>query len=143
MRRLSSLTTVFYKWIAPPFWILIVLWAAKNGSLTNGSFFFLVFILVSLIVIYKFGIAIKTIHIDHKNLYVRDYFKTITIPLAEMSGVSSLGVFMQNAIFIRFHSNTEFGDEIMFYPRIDLFSHYKKHPIYYELESKIKPREGE
>jgi len=140
-RRLSSLQTFLVKIIIPVIWIFV------GGIQTISMFFdrvpyrnappawfFLFFFVAGCGFIYWEGIRMKWVSVDGHYLYVSNYLKEISIPLSEICDVTENGWLTPRPVTIHLRSSSDFGDKIVFKPKVRLFAPFIPHPVIRELK---------
>ena len=116
-RRLSSLFTPYYKF-TPPVLLAVGLFSLIFDS-RNVSFVGLLFLLVLFGVLTICSFRLKKVHLTQDVLYVSDYFRSIAIPLEEITSVeaSSWWDWYPRTIALDLSNSSVFGGRIVFIPR--------------------------
>lgn len=147
-RTLSSSLTFLHKIIVPAVWLVLF------GFITFASFlpgsgvphaagsFSLVMLIVGAALMYRFGLRLKVVSVDDNYLYVSNYAKEIAIPLDEISDVTENKWANNRPVTIRLRSPSEFGDKIVFMPKVKMLLFFGDHPVATELRELIAQRRG-
>ena len=117
-RRLSSIITPFYKiipFIFVPYGIFWLVYDFRGASLGGMSFFFL-WCALWLALTFRW----KSVYLEGDSLAVSNYLNRVKIPLAKVESVdaSSRWGWQPRTVTIRLKSVTEFGESIVFVPRL-------------------------
>ena len=80
----------------------------------------------------------KKVEMNHKTLYISNYFKTIEVPLKEIESVSGSLFFSLEFVWITLSKRSKFGRRIIFAGEMRLNSCFSLHPIVYELRDLAK-----
>jgi hypothetical protein len=100
-----------------PMIIPLIMWVA-------GSFF-----------IYWTCIRLKAVRVDENFLYVSNYLKEISIPLAQIYDVTENLWINIHPVTIHLKTPSEFGEKIVFMPTLRYFAWFQSHPIVDELKT--------
>ena len=100
----------------PVKWIFLFAWIA-------GSAF-----------IYWSCLRLKKVSVDDHFLYVSNYIKEVPISLSEIYDVTENVWLNMHPVTIHLKSPTEFGDKIIFMPKVRLFAFFSSHPVVDELK---------
>jgi hypothetical protein len=123
LRRISSLLTVFHKYILPGIFAigLVNVLFIDRSFITDprsGMPAWVAFAIPTafLSVTLWLGWAVKWVALDVPNqrLYVSNYLKEISIPFSEIADVSEFFFSDPRRITIKLHNPTEFGQKIVF-----------------------------
>jgi len=117
-RRLSSIITPFYKvlpFLLVPYGLFWLIYDFRIASLGGIILYFLV-----CAAWYFFTFRWKSVYLKGEVLSVSNYLKKLEIPLANLESVdaSSWWGSYPRTITIRLKSPSEFGDRIIFVPRL-------------------------
>lgn len=144
-QRLSSLQTFLMKIILPIIWItsfgigVINSFIGKDmGSDMPPKTFFLIFWILGIAFLYWICIRLKTVSVDGNFLYVSNYIKEISIPLSDISDVTENRWINIHPVKIHLKTPSEFGETIIFMPKIRLFAFFSSHPVVNELKELVK-----
>jgi len=74
------------------------------------------------------------VSVDQDFLYISNFLEEISIPLSEIKDVAPNGGINIHTVTIHLYSPSEFGDKIVFIPRIRLFGFWSSHPVVAELK---------
>ena len=147
MRRLiSSRLTFVQKFISPLVGLLII--GSFFGSVlrTEPNIGFFVFLFVAALIGGAFYFLTtwpaKVVHIDGENLYVSNYRREITIPLADIDGVSDFILSNPRTVTIKLKKPSEFGDKIVFIAQYRWIVGFDSHPIVDELTRLAAEKQG-
>lgn len=125
--------------------LAFVFWIASafmNGWESNHSWGWtsLVFWLVTFSVICYLCVPLKQVAIDHEFLYVSNYIKETSVPLADIDLVTENLYLAPHRVTIHFNSQSAFGRRITFMPKQRFLGWHTSHPIVDELEDLIAAR---
>ena len=137
-----STRLTFVQKVLTPFFFPVVAALLWWTGYWQGMYEFLgIFVIVGLIapiVWYVFAVLpVKTVGIDDDNLYVSNFLREITIPIADIESVTDLKLTEPRRVTIRLTKPSEFGSTIVFlakcrwYAGID--ARVDAHPIVDEL----------
>jgi hypothetical protein len=128
-RRLSALSTPFWKFIFPAFWIvpliinlildigrLLNIYARTRAPLTWRAIGGYLFLLLGSVILYKVLGVLKRVDADANYLYVSNYLKGIKIPLSDVEFVDKPESSSHQRIKIFLRSPSEFSEVIVFMP---------------------------
>lgn len=124
LRRISSLWTVFHKFVFPLIFVISclnmwILWGPPTLINTESFppvWFFYLMPLVFLVFGLWLASGLKWVAIDapNKRLYVSNYRKEIAIPFSEIADVTEFILSDPRRITIHLRNETEFGKKIIF-----------------------------
>ena len=149
-KRLSSLQTFLMKIIFPALWIGLCGFAASAMFITqpkasdaSTKWIFLLSWVLGTAFIYWTCIRLKAVSVDNNHLYVSNYVEEISIPLSEISDVRENVWLNSHPVTIHLKSPSEFGDKIVFMPKVRVFAFFSSHPVVSELKelARTRPRE--
>ena len=144
-RTISSSRTFVMKLIFPTIWISLfgfgtaALWFASlrptgGHPLPEGmKWVFLAIWLVGSTVILKYCAILMKVRLGGGVLLVSNYRKEISIPASEIVEVSENKWMNIRPVTIRLRNATEFGDRIVFMPKVNINWPWKDHPVLEEL----------
>ncbi len=142
-RTISSSVTIVYKFIFPGFMILafagggfVMLAGGETRIALPYSFFFVLVIVLA----YYFGMRLKKVEMDDEKLYISNYSRVIEVHRSKIKKVSENKWINIHPVYIDFSTSTEFGDRIVFMPKVRPFAFFSSHPIVGELKSWIERR---
>ena len=146
-RRLSSLQTVLMKIIFPAIWIplwgfgtlMLILDGLQGGDPAVKWIFLFIWVAGSAF-IYWSCIRLKEVSVDDNFLYVSNYLKEVPIPLSAIYDVTENVWINTHPVTIHLNSPSEFGDKIIFMPKIRFFSFFNSHPVVNELKQLARSR---
>lgn len=146
-RRLSSSQTFFTKIIFPALWItslgfgtILMFFAGGEWADVPLKLIFLFMFIAGSAFIYWSCIQLKVVSVDDNFLYVSNYIKEIQIPLSEIYNVTENRWINIHPVTINLKSSSEFGDEIVFMPRVKFFAFFKSHPVVAELKELVRSK---
>jgi len=84
--------------------------------------------------IYWSCIRLKEVSVDDNFLYVSNYLKEISIPLSKIYDVTENVWLNSHPVTIHLTSPSEFGEKIVFMPKIRFFAFFSSHPVVNELK---------
>jgi hypothetical protein len=155
-RTLSSAQTFVMKFVFPVAWIGGVAAATLSlffspNSLHGGDgrtpdrdvkWFALVAMLVGAVFIWWACARLKRLRMDAKALYISNFFTEIVVPLTNVSEVTENRWVDSHPVTIRFHSETEFGSQVTFMPKIRWFGFWSSHPVVDEIRRAVERATG-
>jgi hypothetical protein len=106
----------------------------SEGKDAPPKFVFLLFWIVGIAFIYWSCIRLKDVSVDDNFLYVSNYMKEISIPLSDIHDVTENIWVNIHPVTIHLKSPSEFGDKIIFMPKVRYFSFFSSHPVVGELK---------
>ena len=98
------------------------------------KFIFLLGWIIGIAFFYWACIRLKAVSVDDNFLYVSNYLKEITIPLSNIYDVTENRWLNIHPVTIHLKSPSEFGDKIIFMPKVRVFSFFSSHPVVAELK---------
>jgi hypothetical protein len=148
-RTISSAHTYVMKVIFPVIWIGAFVIATlqlflRAGGITDQygnppssdmKWTFLFATLAGSAFIYWVGIRLKRVAIDDKALYVSNYRREIVVPLRDIEEVTEIRWINIHPVTIHFFRGTEFGNNIVFMPKVRWLAFCSSHPIVAEIRS--------
>jgi hypothetical protein len=148
--RLSSLWTIFYKFVFPPLWVggftlgagslWVSLFLAKSDGPPLGVAFGATTVLLAVSAyIYWSCCRLKRVRIDSRNLFISNYFHEIQVPLAEVEDVTEWRWDNTHPVTIHFIRPTEFGNKVIFMPKLRMFGFWSSHPVVDQILSAVDP----
>jgi hypothetical protein len=102
----------------------------------------LLVMLVGTAFIYWSCVRLKRVRMDSGFLYVSNYSTEIVVPLANVVEVTENRWVNSHPVTIRFHSDTDFGSEVTFMPKIRWFAFWSSHPVVEEIRLAVKRATG-
>jgi hypothetical protein len=156
LHTLSSAQTFVMKYVFPPVWIggfaLTTLslflspssWHDAEGGPTDPSlkWFFLVATILGTVFIWWACARLKRVRMDGRFLYISNFSTEITIPLVKVSDVTENRWVNIHPVTLHFHSDTEFGSEVVFMPKIRWFAFWSSHPVVEEIRRAVQRATG-
>jgi hypothetical protein len=145
-RTLSSLQTVLVKPILPVIWIFvgsiqtIAMFLGPVPSRNAAPVWFLLLFVAGGCGIIWESIRMKWVSVDSHYLYVSNYLKEISIPLSEICNVTENRWLNSHPVTIHLRSSSDFGDKIVFMPKVRFFGFYSSHPVVRELKGLASSR---
>jgi len=141
LRQISSRLTFVAKFISP----IVGLIVGVNMALLIGRFpkngddiAFQVVVISFIVAIEAYHVwtayRIKSVKADSRNLYVSNFFKETTIPLAQVDRVTRFLFAEPQIVTIHLSSPSEFGKKIVFMAPYRWFGFNTEHPIVAELQ---------
>ncbi len=104
---------------APPAeikWIFLAAW-------TLGSMF-----------IYWGCVRLKRVRMDETSLYISNYLREVQVPLHQVTAVTENRWLNIHPVTISFRSATEFGERVVFMPKVRWFGLWTSHPVVTEIQ---------
>jgi len=146
---LSSRQTPFIKFVVPVLWIgcfagiticLFLFPAAcrdESGAPAPAGmkYWFLLLTIVGTFFIYRSCMRLKRVAIDDTSLYVSNYRTEIVVPLRDIERVTENRWENIHPVTIHLHSDTEFGNQIVFMPHRRWWAWWSSHPVVAELRA--------
>jgi hypothetical protein len=139
-RRLSSLETVLMKFVFPAIWIplfgfgvLMMFLGGLKGADPPSKWIFLFAWIAGSAFTYWSCAGLKAVSVDDNFLYVSNYLKEIEIPISEIYDVTENKWINIHPVTIHLKSPSEFGDKIIFMPKVRFFA-FGSHPVVSELK---------
>jgi hypothetical protein len=138
------------KVIFPVIWITMwgigtaAMFFAEEGKNAPPKFIFLLFWILGIAFIYWTCMRLMAVSVDDNFLYVSNYFKEISIPLSNIYDVTENRWINIHPVTIHLKSPSEFGDKIIFMPKVRVFSFFSSHPVVAELKelARVKSMEA-
>ena len=155
-RTLSSAQTFLMKFVFPLLWIGGFALATAGLFLFPGSWhdaggdppepqvkwFFLFLTIGGSALIWWSCVRLKRVRMDDKVLYISNYTREITVPLANVAQVSENRWLNSHPVTIEFHSGTEFGSRVVFMPKFRWFAFLSSHPVVQEIRVAVERATG-
>ena len=150
--RLSSHQTFSTRVLLPAVWIAIfglgpfaIFLSQPDASDPSVKWKYLLAWIAGFAFLYWTCIRLKAVSVDSKCLYVSNYLKEISIPLSEISDVTESVRLGFHPVTIHLKWPSEFGDKIIFMPKVRFFAFLSSHPVVSEFEGvdKNKRRGGQ
>lgn len=156
-RTLSSAQTFIMKYVFPVIWIsafalvTLLMFVSpdamhdENGGPVNPALKWLFFFatIVGAAFIRWLCFPLKRVRMDERSLYVSNYRDEILVPLADVSIVTENRWVNIHPVTIHLHRETEFGDRIVFMPKIRWFAFWSSHPVVAEIRSAVARATGQ
>lgn len=149
VRTLSSRQTALMKFVVPPVWILafgaaalMPWWAGAGRSpvpIESQSLFLLVW-LVGGLLIWRTCARLKRVRLDGATLLISDYRTTIRVPAGDLEEVTENRWISMHPVTLHFRRPTEFGNEVVFMPKVRPFGFVSSHPVVAELRALAQER---
>lgn len=137
MRTISTSLTFVQKVLSPIFFPLIWVVFWWLGYWSNYTQIFGLFAITAFIGsvgwYYLVGWSTKIVRIDDNNLYVSNFRREITIPIADIESVSDLVFSEPRRVTIKLRRPSEFGSTIVFLAKYRWYSGLDALPIVDEL----------
>ncbi len=150
---ISSAQTLFMKFVFPPLWIggfviatLVMFlvprsqWRAPADAQTK--WFFLFATIVGTIFIWWGCIRLKRVRMDAQALYISNYRTEIIVPFGNVSEITENRWVNTHPVTIHFHSDTEFGSQVTFMPKVRWFGGWSSHPVVAEIRQAVDRATG-
>jgi hypothetical protein len=133
MRQLSSQMTFFYKFVFAPTWIGAFTLATLSMAFSSEAHpelrsFALVTVLGSAFLYWAVG-RLKRVELDGEWLVVSNYFKTVRIPLRDISEVGGSLLMSPELVWLSLSRPSPFGKKIVFMPPLRFSLGLSRHPI--------------
>lgn len=156
--RLSSLSTVFTKFVFAPVWILgfgygtLMLWIRPEEVVFNGvkgaatplyQILFLVGFLAGTGFLLWYTLRLKRVILEHRVLRISNYFQEIEVPVKQVVEVRQSRNVRPPVLTLILRQETDFGTEIVFMPSGDVPSNFlEEHDIAKGFREFADPQRG-
>lgn len=122
-QEISSMLTIFYKFIEPLFGVTIVVAFLFGGFFPQdipivGKSVFLTIVIGSSIAMCFFSWPLKKVTLEGETLLISDYFKDTKVPISNIVKVEESYAFMRRRIILYFKEPCQFGERIVFVPKL-------------------------
>lgn len=142
LRTVSSRQTVLMKFVIPPLWTLVFgvaalgLWSTRTAGVPIASkvMVLLVWVLGSLL-IWRTCVPLKRVQLDGTTLLISDYRSTIRVPAGDIEEITENRWISMHPVTLHFRRPTEFGNEVVFMPKVRVFAFLGSHPVVAELRA--------
>ncbi len=151
-RTISSSQTFIMKVLFPLVWITgfgigtLTMFINPSNDTDAMKWQFLFGWIIGSAVIFLLGVRLKKVSIDGSSLYISNYLKEISVPLADIERVTENVWINIHPVTIHLKSSSEFGGSILFMPKARFGGWFSSHPVVAELrelaKSQIKYREA-
>jgi hypothetical protein len=136
--RLSSHQTILIKFFLPALWIPFFGLGAIQALICCANeppgWIFPFFWIAGSAFLWFNSARLKYVSVDDEFLYVSNYLREIAIPLSDIYDVTENRWINHNPITIQLKSPSEFGDKIVFMPKVRAFAFFTSHPVVAELK---------
>jgi hypothetical protein len=122
-QEISSILTIFYKFVEPLFGVMIVLVLLFDGffppeiPITVKSVFLMIAI-GSSIAMWLFSWPLKKVTLEGETLLVSDYFQDTMVPIGNIDTVEESYAFRHRRIILYLKEPCQFGERIVFVPKL-------------------------
>jgi hypothetical protein len=144
------------KFVLPAIWIggfaagTIALFVSPNSLLgPDGGppgpvtkWIFLCATIVGAVFLWWTSSGLKRVRMDATALYISNYSTEIVVPLTNVAEVTENYWVGGHPVTIRFHSDTEFGSQVTFTPRIHWSGFWASHPAVDEIRLAVSRATG-
>ena len=139
-KEISSSQTFLYKVLFPCLWmpgtgLLIFRFSFDAGRL---DYFILLNWIGASVFLVWYTARLKSVRIDGDLLYIKNYRKEISTPLANIADVSESRWGNPHTITLSLRDATEFGDQITFISQERFLAFWRAHPTVEELKNFAK-----
>jgi len=145
-RRISSGSTFIQKFIVPPLVVFVFAGGFRNIYLAQQtdparvgfspnelvSFFAVAFVIFGARY-WRSHLPLKAVEMDNEALYISNFLREIRVPFRDIEDVRQGFWMTRQRVRIRLRTRTEFGQRILFMPRLRWFALWDRHPIVGEL----------
>ena len=144
LRTLSSRQTLLMKFVVPPVWILafgaavLMLWSERAGRSPvpiESKWMVLLVWVVGGLLIWRTCARLKRVQLDGATLLISDYRTTIRVPAGDIEEVTENRWISMHPVTLHFRRPTEFGNEVVFMPKVRPFGFVSSHPVVAELRA--------
>jgi hypothetical protein len=143
IRTLSSVQTFTAKVILPVLWIsgfglgTLMMWLQRTptstGAPENPKLQLLVAWVIGTLFLLLGPGRLKRVRAE-RNIYVSNYLREVTIPLANIRDVTENRLLNWHPVRVHFREPTGFGTAVVFMPKIRWFGPWRSHPVVAELK---------
>jgi hypothetical protein len=137
------------KVIFPVFWItvtgvgIVAMFFAGEVKNAPPKLMFLLIWILAIAFMYWTCMVLKAVSVDDDFLYVSNYIKEISIPLSNIEDVTENRWINIHPVTIHLKSPSEFGDKIIFMPKVRVFAFFSSHPVVAELRELARAKSME
>ena len=156
LHTLSSAQTFVMKYVFPVVWIggfaigTLSLFLSPSflhnpeGGPTDPSlkWFFLIATILGTVFIWWACARLKRVRMDARFLHISNFSTEILVPLANVAEVTENRWVNSHPVTIHFHSETEFGTQVIFMPKIRWFGFWSSHPVVDEIRRAVERATG-
>ena len=82
-------------------------------------------------------VRLKRVRMDETSLYISNYLREAQVPLRQVMTVTENRWLNIHPVTIKFRSATEFGDRVVFMPKVRLFGLWTSHPVVTEIHEAV------
>jgi hypothetical protein len=140
--QLSSSVTIYYKWVIPVFLtaaggvMSLGMWTGRFDPLPVGEKLALtcLWLLASCDFIW-FGRRLKHVLLRTNYLIVIDYQSQVRVPLSHINKMSESRMVGPKRIRVHLSPGCQFGDKIVFIPRLQFHNPFREHPAITKLRN--------
>lgn len=144
MRKISSDTTVIWKYVFPGLWIPFmgcgVLATGFQAFREPGWIVFVTLWIAGSGYIIWFARRLKFVSIDENFIYVSQWRKEIQIALEHIEAVKQNFLANPKTVTLTLNQPSEFGTKIVFIPSSLAFAAFRPHPVVEEIETAVHRR---
>ncbi len=151
VRTLSSSQTFWIKVVFPLLWIggfsagtLAMFLQPGQDSVEPPAikWIFLMATIAGAAFLYWGCIRLKRVRMDDQALYVSNYLREIRIPLQQVETIGENKWINLHPVTIEFHDKTDFGQRIVFMPKVRWFAFWSSHPVVEEIRQAVSVSVG-
>ena len=144
LRTLSSRQTALMKFVVPVLWtlafggVVVMLWSERAGRSPvpiEWKWMVLLIWFVGGLLIWRNCARLKRVQLDGGTLLVSDYRTTIRVPARDIEEVTENRWISMHPVTLHFRRPTEFGNEVVFMPKVRPFGFVSSHPVVAELRA--------
>jgi hypothetical protein len=77
------------------------------------------------------------VRMDETSLYISNYLREAQVPLRQVMTVTENRWLNIHPVTIKFRSATEFGDRVVFMPKVRWFGLWTSHPVVAEIQEAV------
>ena len=100
-------------------WIFFAAWTLGSGFIYWGC------------------VRLKRVRMDETSLYISNYLREVQVPLRQVMAVTENRGLNIHPVTITFRSATEFGDRVVFMPKVRWFGLWTSHPVVAEIQEAV------
>jgi hypothetical protein len=119
-------------------------WVASSGEAPDlgQKWFFLFATIIGGTFIWWSCVRLKRVRMDNQALYISNYQREIIVPLANVADVTENRWVNIHPVTIHFHSETEFGNQVVFMPKTRWFGFWSSHPVVEQIRQAVDRATG-
>lgn len=137
------------KFVVPVLWtlafggVVVMLWSERAGRSPvpiESKWMVLLVWVVGGLLIWRTCARLKRVQLDGGTLLISDYRTTIRVPAGDIEEVTENRWISMHPVTLHFRRPTEFGNEVVFMPKVRPFGFVSSHPVVAELHALAQGR---